>query len=361
MSTNGAGPRSDGHDEALEGALRTAMRTEADTVVPAGDGLARIREGIERRRPRVWWQLPSLALAAAAVVGLLVGVVALGLRDEDHGTTTLPPANQHSSSPSPTPSQSRSTQPSPTPTQTSAATETSSNGPVIPPASDVWVYYLMDNGQAGVRLYREQHLAPTVGGAVQTALTEMLQGSASDPDYTSVWPGSTKLLHYSTSGDLATVNLSAFPTVGGEAEDRSAQQVVYTVTANNPSIHRVKLLVNGATPPSGAYDWSQPVQREPMLDVQGLVWILAPEQGAKVGSPVTVNVYGTGYEGNVVLKVFRGTTEVDAKAVTTAQGQFASAQTTFTLPPGDYRVVAYNDNGQNANLDERDSKAFTVK
>jgi hypothetical protein len=189
----------------------------------------------------------------------------------------------------------------------------------------------------------------------------MLQGSASDPDYTSVWPGSTKLLHYSTSGDLATVNLSAFPTVGGEAEDRSVQQVVYTVTANHPSIHRVKLLVNGATPASGAYDWSQPVQREPMLDVQGLVWILAPEQGAKVGSPVTVNVYGTGYEGNVVLKVFRGTTEVDAKAVTTAQGQFASAQTTFTLPPGDYRVVAYNDNGQNANLDERDSKAFTVK
>ena len=50
-----------------EDKLREILRSEATTVVPAGDGLARIRERVERRRRVRVWLLPSAALATAAV------------------------------------------------------------------------------------------------------------------------------------------------------------------------------------------------------------------------------------------------------------------------------------------------------
>jgi hypothetical protein len=166
------------------------------------------------------------------------------------------------------------------------------------------------------------------------------------------------------SGDTATVDLSAFPSTGADAEDKAVQQLVYTVTATDNSVKKVRLLVNGKAPQSGHSDWSQPVARAPMLDVQGLIWILAPIQDSKVGSPVKVTVYGTAYEGNVIIKVFRGPSfdqEVASTFVTTEMGAFREASTTIQLDPGTYTVRAYDGNGENGELTERDSKAFTVK
>ena len=57
------------------------------------------------------------------------------------------------------------------------------------------------------------------------------------------------------------------------------QELVYTVTANDTAVKKVRLLVDGKTPPSGHNDWSQPVARAPMVDVQGWIWILAPTAG----------------------------------------------------------------------------------
>jgi len=114
----------------------------------------------------------------------------------------------------------------------------------------------------------------------------------------------------SVKGDLATVDLSGFVSLGSAFEGAAVQELVYTVTAAEPTVHRVKLLVNGGTPPSGHMDWSAPVIRQNPLDIQAFVWILTPTQGATVSSPVTVSVLGTGYEGNVPLKVYRGGTVV---------------------------------------------------
>ena len=136
------------------------------------------------------------------------------------------------------------------------------------------------------------------------------------------------------------------------------------MTATDNSVKKVRLLVNGKAPQSGHSDWSQPVARAPMFDVQGLIWILAPTEGSKVGSPVKVTVYGTAYEGNVIIKVFRGpsfTQEVASTAVTTEQGAFREASTSFQLEPGTYTVRAHDGNGENGELTERDSKQFTVK
>jgi hypothetical protein len=189
----------------------------------------------------------------------------------------------------------------------------------------------------------------------------MLRGTSVDPDYSSLWPKGVSVRSLTISGSLATVDLTGFVALGSSFEVASVQQLVYTVTAAEPTVQQVRLLVNGAVAPSGHMDWSAPISRANALDTQANVWILAPTQGAAVTSPVTVSVLGTGYEGNVPLKFYVGDRLVAATYVTTMMGGFAQAQTTIQLMPGTYELRAYNDNGQDSSLQLWDTKTFTVR
>jgi hypothetical protein len=223
------------------------------------------------------------------------------------------------------------------------------------------VYYLADVA-GGPRLYREFHsLAVMSASPALTAVTEMLRGPPVDPDYSSLWPKTVSVRSLTISGSVATVDLTGFLSVGSSFEVASVQQLVWTVTAAEPSVKQVRLLVNGAAAPSGHMDWSKPISRANALETQANVWILTPTQGAAVTSPVTVSVYGTGYEGNVPLKFYMGDRLVAATYVTTMMGGFAQAQTTITLPPGTYELRAYNDNGRDSSLQLWDTKTFTVR
>jgi hypothetical protein len=342
------------HEDVLETRLRRALNTEASMVNPSGDGLGRIRAGIAEEQSSIWWRRPAVALVAAAMVGLAVGGVAVALGQDDDGgpngiANTSDPQSTSSSTPEPTSSATSTTTTSP-PTSGAPAT-----------AVTVPVYFLHDDGR-GLRLYREFHNVPQQPkGKIATAVAQMFGQQAEDTDYSSSWPADTQVLSVNVSGGTATVDLSGFPAVGADAETKSVQQLVYTVTATDKSVKRVRLLVNGKAPSSGHADWSQPVARAPMLDVQGLIWILAPQQGDPVDSPVKVTVFGTAYEGNVTIKVWRDDTEVASTFVTTAMGEFREASTTIELDPGQYSVRVYDDNAENGELVERDSKDFTVR
>jgi hypothetical protein len=347
-------------DDVLETRLRRALNTEASMVNPSGDGLGRIRAGIEEQQASIWWRRPAVALVAAAMVGLAVGGVAVALGQDDGGPNQVagPTEEPQTSAPTtevPSPSQT------PSPTSPSTGSSNTVRVPPLPSTVDVPVYYVADDGRE-LRLYREFHRADThPEGKIATAVAEMFGDRAIDPDYSSSWPASTEVLSVSRSGNTATVDLSGFPAVGADAETKAVQQLVYTVTATDKAVKRVRLLVDGEAPQSGHSDWSEPVARAPMLDVQGLIWILGPTQNSTVGSPVKVTVYGTAFEGNVIIKAFRGEEEVAMTFVTTAQGEFREASTTFDLDPGTYTVRAYDGSGENGELTERDSKAFTVK
>ena len=344
--------------------LRDALHREADQVRPAGDGLARIREGIDARQARIWWRMPALALGAAALVGVALGGVLL--RGGDQDATKLPaatssPTVKASDDPTSAPSTEPSSEGTTTPTAAAPPVKTTTSPPAVAvgPVS-VFVYYVRDD-RGTLRLYREQHTAAGhAKGRAAAAVTEMFGDSAVDPDYSSPWQAGTKVIGYTRTGSLATVNVTRFPAVGSAAEAIAVQQLVYTVTANDTAAKRVRLTVNGKTPSSGHADLSAPQARAPMLDVQGLIWILAPKQGQRTGSPVTVTVFGTAFEGNVTLRVFEGDQEVASDFVTTAMGEFRQASTTFTLDPGGYTVRAYDENAENGDLLERDSKSFTV-
>lgn len=317
-----------------------------------------------RRGPSA--RLVALVIAVVIVVGGGVGL-ALGRNtatSTQPGTSPSGPLEPTASAPAAvTPSGSApaaSSAPATTPAGSRSVTSPASSPILVP------IYYLADV-QNAPRLFREFHRVTPVDGlsgparTIGSALTEMLRGNPVDPDYSSPWPQDTRLLSVTVSGQTATVDLSRFVAVGAAYETAAVQQLVYTVTAADNDVVRVRLLVNGDVAPSGHSDWSAPIGRAPALDVMSLVWILAPEQNATTGSPVRVHVYGTGYEGNVPLRVLQNGTVVASTHVTTMMGGFAEAETTIALAPGRYELRAYTDSGEDGSLRLWDTKTFTVR
>jgi hypothetical protein len=339
------------NDDQLETRLRRALNSEADMVHTAGDGLTKIREGIDARRRRAWWRNPVLALAAAAVLGVAVGGLYFGNRDNT--TSSVPPAT--STSPTATPSGSPSTTPSPSesPSPSDSGTAPSNGAPV-------YVYYIHHDGQSP-RLYRETHNGVGAGPAPEAALRAMFASQPDDPDYATPWDN-TRLRSYSVAGDTATVDLSKFVAVGSAVESVAVQELVYTVTANNPAVKQVLLRVKGNVPPSGVSDWSQPIRRAPMVAVQGLIWILAPTQGATVSSPVQIDGYGTANEATISWEVRKnGVVVKSGHTQGGSMGTFGPFHATVKLPAGDYELSAFESSAKDGSPIHIDTKNFTVK
>ncbi|MEO6713224.1 MAG: GerMN domain-containing protein, partial [Mycobacteriales bacterium] len=105
------------------------------------------------------------------------------------------------------------------------------------------VYYVGDTGTRAA-LYREFRQVPVVGGPITSAVDAMLHLPARDPDYTSLWPRSTRIRGISVRLGVATIDLTA-PALTGRAGGAFAcatlQQLVYTVTAAAPTVSRVLL------------------------------------------------------------------------------------------------------------------------
>jgi hypothetical protein len=341
--------RPDRDDDPLAARLRAALTSEADMVQPSDDGLQNIRAGIGARR--AWWRHPATpALAAALVLGLMAGGIAV-LAGGDKDVTATPAGNGSSTA---TGGSETST---PSPDESDTSTPTPSTPVAI--EGDVYVYYVMDDGQ-GPRLYREQRPNPGMD-PVTAALSTMFAEPAVDPDYTSPWPKNTGIVDYSVQGDLATVNLSRFVSVGAAFEDAAVQQLVYTVTANDKAVKQVRLLVDGKTPPSGHQDWSQPVARAPMAEVQGWIWLLTPTQGSNVGSPVSFTGYGTAFEATINWEVRQAGKVVEQGTVQGgANGEFGEFSGTVQLAPGSYEMRVFESSAKDGSPQHVDTKTFTV-
>jgi spore germination protein GerM len=281
------------------------------------------------------------------------------------------------SPPTSSPTATAPTSAAPTPSESATATGTTTSTPVAsgPSAATgsiaVPVYFVADAApdDSRLRLYREFHRVEAAkGDATRAALEQLLAGAPIDPDYRSLWPKGTKVLDYRRSGSVATVDLSGQALDGtASAQDvrMGLQQLVWTVTAaEQDAALQVRLRVEGK-PVDRIWGATirQPLTRAAKLDVQGLIWILTPAEGARVPSPVAVDVYGTAYEGTVVHKAFDSAGAEVASTFVTAggNGTFGEAKTTLDLPAGNYVLRAYETSGKDDSLTERDSKAFVVR
>ncbi|WP_432547398.1 Gmad2 immunoglobulin-like domain-containing protein [Kineococcus sp. SYSU DK004] len=262
------------------------------------------------------------------------------------------------------------TSPPPPPPSSSTATA----GPSAPPELvTVPAYYAGRTGMSGgleVALYREFARVPLDGDRVATALRVALSPPR-DPDYLVPWPEGTRLLGVERLEDLVTVDLSAEaatppPDADAALAQAALQQVVHTVTAADPSVAGVQLLVDGSRVPDlwdlGAHA-GEALARASAAEVLGPVWVLQPEEGARVTSPVTVAGRATVFEGTVGWDVVDAGGRVVAQGWTTAsaagpgRGDFSVV---VDLPPGEHTVRAFSESARDGSRVAEDSKAVTV-
>ena len=333
-------------DDILGEQLHRVLGDQARAMEPADqldDGLTRIRGRIETEpsvTPR--WAVPVAAAAAAVLV--LVGGLVIWPRG---GGAPVGVGTPGPSSAAPSFSQP-SSGPSSSPTPTPSGTPSASAGPAI----TVPVYYGVTFAGKTL-LYREFRHTATSSEPVAAALATMLVQPPLDPDYRSLWPAGT-VASWSRSGDTATVTLSSAPTKTTPA-DLPLQQVVYTVTAADTTIHHVTVVYHGGQ--------ATALTRAVSYLALAPVWLSAPVEGATVSSPVAFNGIAEVFEAHVNWEVDAAGGAVVAQgfamATQGAPGRFPWSAT-VTLPPGTYLLKAFAISPKDGSVTWPDTKRFTV-
>ncbi|HZG95168.1 MAG TPA: Gmad2 immunoglobulin-like domain-containing protein [Mycobacteriales bacterium] len=235
------------------------------------------------------------------------------------------------------------------------------------------VYYVVDEAELGPRLAREFRRVPRSTGVVRAAVDAMLHLAPLDPDYTSPWPKSAKVLGASIKDDTATIDLSAgsmsnLTNLGSAFETAAQQQLIWTVTAVAPTVQRVRLTVARKTPGSGHVDWSAPQRRAKHHDILVPVQISSPGHGAKVRRRLTVTGEATVFEASVSWAVVDVASRkvLDKGFVTASAGAPSRGTWKFTaqLPASAARrnveIRAWEASAKDGRVTHLDSKVVTV-
>ncbi len=335
-------------DDAVERVLRDTLAREADLVQPSADGLARITEllsaddgdVVDYRDGRLGggWRPWVIGLVAAAVLGVVAGL--LFVNNNDQPNTELAGTPTDTSSPTPT-------EGTPTTTPTETATESPTTQAPTGELKGVPVYWLGES-KANVWLYREFHTVPDVGGAVASAVSAMTSMEPDDPDYSTPWSPASSVTA-TVEGGAITVDISADAFagagVGSQVAERAVQQLVWTATAA-AGIGSVPVTI---TVDGGAYDaWGAVSLGEPMSrdgEARGRIWIDSPTEGQNVNAGTAVKVTGTSmaFEANIHWEV-----QDESGAIVQENFAMGGSQTfenyEFTiedLEPGTYTLHVY--------------------
>ncbi|MDQ1708872.1 MAG: hypothetical protein QOG49_257, partial [Frankiaceae bacterium] len=292
----------------IDDELRRTLSGRAEQVAPLSDPIA----GIEARARRLHRRRQAIG-AACAVIAFAGGAAVVPLLSRN---TSPAPSPGLTAKPSPTPTvtappATNATPPavvSPSPTTASSAVGASSAP--VGPAVAAAVYYLHDTGTRLV-LQREWRRVPQ-DDRVMSAVRLMLDKPL-DPDYQTLWPSATFVNTLQIGGGEATVGLSA-PALtghaGSEAACLSLQQLVWTVTAADPTIKRVTLSVEGQTQGVVSQWWGVgcgpdgPMTRHaPSYDVLAPVQISTYNDGDRVKSRFSFGGEATVFEATVSWSV----------------------------------------------------------
>jgi hypothetical protein len=230
--------------------------------------------------------------------------------------------------------------------------------------------YWVGASKARLWLYREFLPASsgTAANRAESALAEMLSGPPADPDYTTPWLSSPASVDIGDHEITVNLTAAAFanPDVDAERARLAVQQLVYTVTAATQMSVPVRILVDGR---SGYEAWGllrlgDRVSRD--STVVAPIWVTDPQQGQRVGSPVTVDGVGSAFEGTLAWEVTSAGGQV-VDSGNTQGGSTGPAPFRFTLklPPGTYTVTVWSPDESNGESPEGprmypDSKTFTV-
>lgn len=270
-------------------------------------------------------------------------------------TSSSPPVSPAATSPAASPTASPAARPS-------AATAAPSPSAASSARAVYWLGAAAD--PRGPRLYREFVQGPAGTEAVRAAVEVMLAGEPKDPDYTSLWADGTAVRDVRLEGTTAVVDLSeeARTNGGGSAfEAATVQQLVHTVTAADPSLTAVRLLIGGKSVETlwGSVATSEPLTRGPAAEVLGPVWLDVAEGGTidgEFGGTASV------FEATVSWQLRRGQRTVQEGFSTASIGAPGRGtwSATADVPPGDYELWAYESSAKDGSVTWLDTKRVTV-
>jgi hypothetical protein len=349
------------HDDRLR-----ALLHEAVSDVEPRHGLEAIRTRtkvtpMSARRPWIF----GAGAAIVATAAVIVAVTVVG-----NGSPTTPQAGPAAGS---SPSRHAATPTKAVEPSASAAT----SQPAAGSAQTVPVYYVGDTGH-GPRLYREFHQVTTddpLSAALSEAVGTSVDGGQSkplDPDYRVPWPALTRASGSLTGGTI-TVDLAGDPQdllrdrPAGMTEEEAkiaVQQLVYTAQAATQSTAPVQFRVFGQPADTVlGVPASEPLARGDDTDVLAQFWIVSPQEGETVTSPVKVSGLAAAFEANVPWELKQGD-KVVKKGFATADECCTMAPYSFTVqaPPGDYTLVVHDsDASGQGQTPWTDTKDITIK
>jgi hypothetical protein len=353
--------------------MRRSLANEAAKLEPA-DGLHEIQARVRTQRKPVI-RRPWVLTAGAAAVGTAAAIgVFTVLTDDDNNnkagetevagsgttnTTSVAPKSHLPSSNSPIPS---------TATDSPKVRPEYRSTPEAPTVKAVPVYWLgrtvgNDTG-AGMRLYRT--FIGIKGRPAEEAVRLMTTQKADDPDYQSPWVGA-EVSSVTRSDSGVTVDFKALPRTKLEPKvaDLAVQQLVYTVQGALADMTVPVQVTEQGRPSSSLFgvNTRQPLGRAQASDVQALVWILTPTNGAVVSAPVTVTGTAAAFEAQVDWRATNLKTKATVSSYTmTKQGQeFSSFAFTPKLTAGSWLVEAYLVSPMDGSITNTDSKLIFVK
>jgi hypothetical protein len=345
-----------------EDAVRRLLDGAVSDVEPR-DALATIRSRTQEESPMTT-RRPWLLGAAAAVVATAATITAVAVTGNSGGTTDDSPRVAGSPTATAPATGSTDSAPEPTASEPAAAEQTAT----------VAVYYVGEAPQ-GPRLFREFRKVTFEGEAAAAAVSTAVGEPALDPDYSSPWSvtdASAERVEH-VDGRI-TVNLKTLEDVSerpdgvSEAEASLAvEQVLYTAQAALQSRDPVRILVNGqVTDTVFGVPTSEDLTQGDPLEVQALVWVTDPGEGATVSAPFEVTGVANAFEATVQWELLRDGQVVE-QGFTTAAEAFTFAPYSFTVrdvPPGEYTLVVHDTDasgGEEGFGPTQDTKNITVE
>jgi hypothetical protein len=319
--------------------LTQALADEAAAVAPSPGGLQQIQartaeSAADGRRTRRRWMLVTPLGAGLAAAAVIFGVVALN-GGSNTGSEQPPIANQPS------------------------GPHQGVYDPSAPAEDQVTVWYVGPqpaNPKLAPRLYAETHTLDASGDDAElAAANEAVTASPIDADYANVWPTGLSIESITADSGATSINFESngpveMPT--GQVLDLGLQAIARTIGLDDV----FGWSLNGTSDDVGYGVASDD-------DVRAFITIDNIVDGQSVSSPVTVEVSGNVFEGNVEWALLDAHgAKVDDGYVTTSMGVWTQVPVDLgALEPGTYTFKALEHSAEDGSVINLDDKTFTVE
>jgi hypothetical protein len=339
------------------------LLSDAVTDIEPADRLDQLRASVHpspkvvpMTRSRSWYAAAGI-VATAAVIGIVAYVTSsMAGNKSDHvgpatdGGTGLPSATA-------------------TATDTAATSSPSPHGPATKAYA---VYYAGTNPRGTPVLFREFHRGPASTPTAALAVDD-LGGAPFDPDYSTAWRAGW------LKGAKADPNAGVIfvtPSTAAPADRPAAmtsreamvavQQVVYTLQAAFQTRLPVQFIRHGK--PVGqvlGVPTATPVAQGPVLSLLSLVSISSPNEGDQVSGKLTVTGVNNGFEGSVVVYLEQHGHHYLVHPTIGGWGgnrlyPWKVVLDLSKVKPGDYTLVAQNDDPSGRGMAPTDTRVITV-